>query len=73
MRISDFAIHNYEKLDNILVELCEMIIHGQQKNTRTLQKICRYFFKEHTLGPVLVTVACRRLLPYHNRIRYLTG
>ena len=48
MRISDFAIHNYEKLDNILVELCEMIIHGQQKdiNTRNfilkLQKTKKY-------------------------------
>jgi len=32
MKISDFQIHSYEKLDNILVELCEMIIAGQKKD-----------------------------------------
>ena len=32
MRISDFQIHSYEKLDHILVELCEMIIAGQKKD-----------------------------------------
>jgi len=32
MRISDFEIRNYEKLDNILVELCEMIVRGQQQD-----------------------------------------
>jgi pyrimidine deaminase RibD-like protein len=33
MKISDFRIHDYEKLDNILVELCEMIIAGQKKDS----------------------------------------
>lgn len=30
MRISDFRITNRDKLDRILVELCEMVIRGQQ-------------------------------------------
>lgn len=33
MKISDFQIHDYEKLDNILVKLCEMIINGQKKDS----------------------------------------
>ena len=33
MKISDFQIHDYEKLDNILLELCEMIIDGQKKDS----------------------------------------
>jgi len=33
MKISDFQIHDRKKLDNILVELCEMIIDGQKKNS----------------------------------------
>jgi pyrimidine deaminase RibD-like protein len=33
MKISDFRIHNYEKLDNILVELCELVIAGQKKDS----------------------------------------
>lgn len=32
MKISDFQIHNREKLDNILVELCEMILDGKKKD-----------------------------------------
>lgn len=31
MRISDFRISNHDKLDNILVQLCEMVINGQQQ------------------------------------------
>jgi pyrimidine deaminase RibD-like protein len=30
MRASDFEIHNYSKLDNILSKLCEMVVKGQQ-------------------------------------------
>ena len=30
MKISDFRIENHDKLDSILVELCEMVIRGQQ-------------------------------------------
>lgn len=32
MKISDFKIGNHDKLDNILVRLCEMVIEGQQKD-----------------------------------------
>ena len=32
MRASDFEIRNHDKLDSILVRLCEMVIQGQQKN-----------------------------------------
>jgi pyrimidine deaminase RibD-like protein len=32
MKISDFKIVNYDKLDDILVRLCEMVIDGQQKD-----------------------------------------
>ena len=31
MKISDFQISNHNKLDQILVRLCEMVIQGQQK------------------------------------------
>lgn len=30
MRLSDFRIENHDKLDRILVQLCEMVIRGQQ-------------------------------------------
>jgi pyrimidine deaminase RibD-like protein len=30
MRASDFEIRNYEKLDNILSKLCEMVVRGQE-------------------------------------------
>jgi pyrimidine deaminase RibD-like protein len=32
MRASDFEIQNHNKLDNILAELCSLVIKGQQKN-----------------------------------------
>ena len=32
MKISDFQIRNHDKLDNILTELCSLIIQGQQKS-----------------------------------------
>jgi pyrimidine deaminase RibD-like protein len=32
MRLSDFQISNRDKLDSILVRLCEMVIQGQGKN-----------------------------------------
>ena len=32
MRSSDFKIHDHEKLDNILVELCELIINKQKED-----------------------------------------
>jgi pyrimidine deaminase RibD-like protein len=32
MKISDFRIENHDKLDGILVELCEMVIRGQQQD-----------------------------------------
>lgn len=32
MKITDFQIHDYKKLDNILLELCEMVIDGQKKD-----------------------------------------
>lgn len=32
MQPSDFEIHNFEKLDNILLELCQLIIEGQKQN-----------------------------------------
>jgi pyrimidine deaminase RibD-like protein len=33
MKISDFQISNYHKLDNLLVRLCELVIAGHKKNT----------------------------------------
>ncbi len=33
MKISDFEIHDREKLDHILVKLCQMIIDGQKKDS----------------------------------------
>ena len=32
MRASDFEIRNYNKLDSILTELCELVIAGQQRD-----------------------------------------
>jgi pyrimidine deaminase RibD-like protein len=32
MKISDFQIRNHDKLDRILVRLCEMVINGQQQD-----------------------------------------
>ena len=32
MRASDFHIENHDRLDNILVRLCEMVIQGQQQD-----------------------------------------
>jgi len=32
MKISDFHIVNHDKLDNILVKLCELVIDGQRKD-----------------------------------------
>lgn len=32
MKISDFQIRNHDKLDSILVRLCEMVIEGQKKD-----------------------------------------
>ena len=32
MRASDFEIQNHDKLDNILTELCSLVIQGQQKD-----------------------------------------
>ena len=32
MKISDFRITNYDKLDDILVRLCELVIAGQQRD-----------------------------------------
>jgi len=32
MRASDFEIRNYNKLDSILVELCELVIAGQRRD-----------------------------------------
>ena len=32
MRATDFEIRNHNKLDNILVRLCEMVVEGQKKN-----------------------------------------
>jgi pyrimidine deaminase RibD-like protein len=32
MKISDFQIHNYAKLDNVLLKLCELIIEGKKKD-----------------------------------------
>jgi pyrimidine deaminase RibD-like protein len=34
MRIEDFQIHSTEKLDSMLVKLCEMIINGKKKNPK---------------------------------------
>jgi len=34
MKISDFQIQNYDKLDNILVKLCELVVDGQRKNPK---------------------------------------
>jgi pyrimidine deaminase RibD-like protein len=33
MRISDFQITNQDKLDSILVQLCDMVIQGQRKDS----------------------------------------
>jgi pyrimidine deaminase RibD-like protein len=32
MRISDFQVSNHDKLDNILVKLCELVIDGQRRD-----------------------------------------
>ena len=32
MKLSDFQIVNHDKLDQILVRLCEMVIQGQRKD-----------------------------------------
>lgn len=32
MKISDFEIRNHDKLDSILVRLCELVIDGQRRN-----------------------------------------
>jgi pyrimidine deaminase RibD-like protein len=32
MRVSDFQISNYDKLDRLLVVLCELVIKGQQRD-----------------------------------------
>jgi len=32
MRAEDFQIHDHDKLDRILTQLCEMVIRGQQQN-----------------------------------------
>jgi len=32
MRATDFQIRNHDKLDSILVRLCEMVVEGQKKN-----------------------------------------
>lgn len=34
MKISDFQIQNHDKLDAILVDLCEMVIQGQQQDPK---------------------------------------
>ena len=36
MKISDFQISNHEKLDDILVRLCEMVVEGQKKTKYNL-------------------------------------
>jgi pyrimidine deaminase RibD-like protein len=36
MRLSDFQISNHEKLDDILVRLCEMVVEGQKKTKYNL-------------------------------------
>jgi pyrimidine deaminase RibD-like protein len=36
MKISDFEITNHDKLDNILVRLCEMVVEGQYKKKLNL-------------------------------------
>jgi len=33
MKISDFRITNHDKLDQILVRLCDMVVEGQKKNS----------------------------------------
>ena len=33
MRATDFEIRNYDKLDSILAELCELVIAGQQRDS----------------------------------------
>ena len=33
MRATDFEIRNYDKLDSILTELCELVIAGQQRDS----------------------------------------
>ena len=32
MRVSDFEIRNHDKLDSILVRLCDMVVEGQKKD-----------------------------------------
>jgi pyrimidine deaminase RibD-like protein len=32
MRASDFEVRNHDKLDNILTELCSLVVQGQKKN-----------------------------------------
>jgi hypothetical protein len=32
MRATDFEIRNHDKLDQILVRLCDMVVEGQKKN-----------------------------------------
>jgi len=32
MKVSDFEIRNHDKLDNILVKLCELVIDGQRRD-----------------------------------------
>ena len=34
MKLSDFQISNHDKLDSILVRLCEMVIEGQRKDPK---------------------------------------
>jgi pyrimidine deaminase RibD-like protein len=36
MQLSDFQISNHEKLDDILVRLCEMVVEGQKKTKYNL-------------------------------------
>ena len=36
MKISDFRITNHDKLDAILVRLCEMVVEGQKKTKYNL-------------------------------------
>jgi hypothetical protein len=36
MKISDFEISDHDKLDQILVRLCEMVVEGQYKKKLNL-------------------------------------
>jgi pyrimidine deaminase RibD-like protein len=47
MKISDFQIHSYEKLDHILVELCEMIIAGQKKDPNYYGMVASCVLADH--------------------------